>query len=89
MKISKNWNTILRWIHPGFGMIISLYFARITFSGEVNAWDGNPGYVTERNRKRQQIDSDKLQGVNAFASPVSPITNVINLNPELSSWAWT
>jgi len=45
MKMSKNWNTILRWVHLGFGMIISVYFARITFTGDVNAWDDNPGFT--------------------------------------------
>lgn len=37
--MAKNWNTILRWIHLIFGMMISAYFARITFTGNVNAWE--------------------------------------------------
>ena len=37
-----NWNTRLRWIHLIFGMMISVYFARITFSGDINAWDEQP-----------------------------------------------
>ena len=37
-----NWNTRLRWIHLIFGMMISVYFARITFSGDINAWDDQP-----------------------------------------------
>jgi len=37
--LAKNWNTILRWIHLIFGMMISAYFARITFTGNVNAWE--------------------------------------------------
>ena len=43
--MAKNWNTILRWVHLGFGMIISVYFARITFTGDVNAWDDNPAFT--------------------------------------------
>lgn len=39
MSLAKNWNTILRWIHLIFGMMISAYFARITFTGNVNAWE--------------------------------------------------
>ena len=39
MNLAKNWNTILRWIHLIFGMMISAYFARITFTGNVNAWE--------------------------------------------------
>lgn len=39
MILAKNWNTILRWIHLIFGMMISAYFARITFTGNVNAWE--------------------------------------------------
>ena len=39
MSLAKNWNTILRWIHLIFGMMISAYFARITFTGDVNAWE--------------------------------------------------
>jgi len=45
MNVARNWNTILRWIHLGFGMIISVYFARITFTGDVNAWNGHPGFT--------------------------------------------
>jgi len=26
-------------------MIISVYFARITFTGDVNAWNGHPGFT--------------------------------------------
>ena len=40
--MARNWNTILRWVHLIFGMMISVYFARITFTGDVNAWDENP-----------------------------------------------
>ena len=40
--MTRNWNTILRWVHLIFGMMISVYFARITFTGDVNAWDENP-----------------------------------------------
>ena len=43
--MARNWNTILRWVHLGFGMIISVYFARITFTGNVNAWDDNPEFT--------------------------------------------
>ena len=39
MSLAKNWNTILRWVHLIFGIMISAYFARITFTGNVNAWD--------------------------------------------------
>lgn len=42
MKMSKNWNTILRWIHLIFGMMISAYFARITFTGNTDVWDDDP-----------------------------------------------
>ena len=31
---SWNWNTILRWIHLLFAMMISIYFARITMFEE-------------------------------------------------------
>ena len=34
MSMARNWNTILRWIHLSFGMIISVYFGRITFTGD-------------------------------------------------------
>jgi len=45
MNVARNWNSILRWIYLGFGMIISVYFARITFTGDVNAWNGHPGFT--------------------------------------------
>ena len=31
---SWNWNTILRWVHLLFAMMISIYFGRITMFGE-------------------------------------------------------
>ena len=42
MNLARNWNTILRWIHLTFGMMISVYFARITFTGNTDAWDNDP-----------------------------------------------
>ena len=33
-RTSWNWNTILRWIHLLFAMMISVYFGRITMFGE-------------------------------------------------------
>jgi len=30
MNLARNWNTILRWVHLTFGMMISVYFARVT-----------------------------------------------------------
>ena len=32
---SWNWNTILRWVHLLFAMMISIYFGRITMFGEI------------------------------------------------------
>ena len=40
--MARNWNTILRWVHLFFGMMISAYFARITFTGNTDAWDNDP-----------------------------------------------
>ena len=42
MNLARNWNTILRWVHLTFGMMISVYFARITFTGNTDAWDNDP-----------------------------------------------
>lgn len=42
MNLARNWNTILRWVHLTFGMMVSIYFARITFTGNVDAWDADP-----------------------------------------------
>jgi hypothetical protein len=42
MNLARNWNTILRWVHLTFGMMISVYFARITFTGNIDAWDNDP-----------------------------------------------
>ena len=40
--MARNRNTILRWVHLTFGMMVSIYFARITFTGNVDAWDADP-----------------------------------------------
>jgi len=37
-----NWNTRLRWIHFGFGLMISAYFFPITMNQDVNFWDDRP-----------------------------------------------
>ncbi|MAJ19417.1 MAG: hypothetical protein CMA06_06235 [Euryarchaeota archaeon] len=42
MKMAKNWNTILRWVHLIFGFCFSIYFGAITFTGNIDYWDGQP-----------------------------------------------
>ena len=40
--MAKNWNTILRWVHLIFGFCFSIYFGAITFTGDIDYWDGQP-----------------------------------------------
>ncbi|MDP7043864.1 MAG: hypothetical protein QF807_07605 [Candidatus Thalassarchaeaceae archaeon] len=40
--MARNWNTVLRWIHLGFGFGISFYFGAITFSGDTGYWNDRP-----------------------------------------------
>ena len=42
MNMAKNWNTILRWVHLIFGFCFSIYFGAITFTGNIDYWDGQP-----------------------------------------------